>query len=272
MTNSRLDSLSKRYGAYALVTGASQGIGHCFAEALAQAGMNVVLVARQEDRLSALAVELEARYNILCPVITADLSCEEDVEGLIELTNHLDIGLVVCNAGFGTAGDFLAGDIEAELSMLEVNCASVTRLVHHMGRKFKTKGAGGVILLSSIVATQGVARSAHYAATKAYIHTLGEGLQQEWEGHGLDLLIVAPGPVATGFAKRSGMEMGKTASPYLVARQALDALGRKKIIHPGGLAKSMALALSTAPRWLRVKIMSAVMGTMTTHLPRYHNN
>lgn len=268
MKNDRLGALVNRYGSYAMVTGASEGIGRSFAEELARAGMNVVLVARREDRLNALAKELEARHRILCPVVNADLSSGEQVEGLLQLTDQLDIGLVVCNAGFGTAGDFLASDVEAEMNMLALNCTGVTRLVHRLGLKFKNKGSGGVILLSSIVATQGVARSAHYAATKAYIHTLGEGLQQEWLGSGLDLLIVAPGPVATGFAKRSGMQLGKTASPDLVARQALDALGRQKLIHPGGVAKGLALALSTAPRWLRVKIMSSIMGSMTKHLPR----
>ncbi len=265
--NGRLNELVKRYGPYALVTGASEGIGQSFAEELAKAGMNVVLVARREDRLNTLAKELEGRYKILCPVINADLSSAEQVEYLLQLTDSLDIGLVVCNAGFGTAGDFLASDIDVEMNMLALNCTGVTRLVHHLGIKFKNKHSGGVILLSSIVATQGVARSAHYAATKAYVHTLGEGLQQEWQGSGLDLLIVAPGPVETGFAKRSGLRMDKTASPHLVARQALAALGRKKLIYPGGLAKGLALALSTAPRWLRVKIMSSIMGSMTQHLP-----
>ncbi len=263
-----LKVLPERYGTYALVTGASEGIGQCFAEELAKAGMNVVLVARRQDRLDALAKALEARYKVLCPVIVADLSSAEQMDGLLEITEKLDMGLLVCNAGFGTAGHFLDAEIETEMNMLGVNGMAVTRLVHHFGRKFKNKGAGGVILLSSIVATQGVARSAHYAATKAYVHTLGEGLQEEWKGSGLDLLIVAPGPVETSFAKRSGLQMGRTASPDVVARQALAVLGRQKLIHPGGLAKGLALALSTAPRWLRVKIMSSIMGSMTRHLPR----
>jgi short-subunit dehydrogenase len=263
----RLKALPKRYGAYALVTGASEGIGRSFAEELAKVGMNVVLVARRQDRLNALAKSLEAKYPILCPVIAADLSSTEQLEGLLLITDELDIGLVVCNAGFGTAGNFLDSDLEVEMNMLSLNVAAVTQLVHHFGQKFKRKGAGGVILLSSIVATQGVARSAQYAASKAYVHTLGEGLQQEWRGSGLDLLIVAPGPVKTGFAQRSKMELGKTASPEVVAQQSLQALGRQKLVHPGWLAKCMALALSTAPRFLRVKIMSAIMGSMTQRLP-----
>jgi uncharacterized protein len=268
MKNDLLKSFFKRYGAYALVTGASEGIGQCFAEELAKAGMNVVLVARRQDRLNTLAQALEAKYKIMCPVVQADLSRAEQLEELLQITDKLDIGLLVCNAGFETAGNFLGADIETEMNMLNVNCTAVTRLVHHFGLKFKMKGAGGAILLSTIVATQGVARSAHYAATKAYVHTLGEGLQQEWLDSGLDLIIVAPGPVNTGFAQRSKIQLGKAASPEVVARQSLQALGRQKLIHPGWLAKCMALALSTAPRAMRVKIMGAIMGSMTKRLPQ----
>lgn len=265
MENSRLSSRLQRYGAYAMVTGASEGIGACFAEELAKAGMNVVLVARREDRLNALAKELEARFQVLCPVITADLSSQVQLSNLLQVTDSLDIGLLVCNAGFGTSGNFLDSDLDIEMNMLGVNCVALTQMVHHFGRKFKSKGAGGVVLLSSIVATQGVARSAHYAASKAYVQSLGEGLQQEWQGSGLDLLLVAPGPVDTGFAKRAQMQLGKAASPEVVAVQSLQALGRQKIIHPGWMAKLMALALSASPRSIRVKIMSAIMASMTQH-------
>lgn len=268
MKNNHLNAQVQRYGPYAMVTGASEGIGRAFAEILASMGKNVVLVARREELLNALAKELEGRYGVFCPVVQTDLSSEEQFEHLLQLTDTLDIGLVVCNAGFGTAGNFLANDLKIELNMLAVNCSAITQLVHHYGKKFMNKGSGGVILLSSIVATQGVARSAHYAATKAYVHTLGESLQQEWQGSGVDLLIVAPGPVETGFARRSGMQLGRTTSPDVVAIQSLKALGQQRLIHPGALAKGLAFALSTAPRWLRVKIMGSIMGSMTQHLPR----
>ena len=267
MNNKIVNHFAKRYGPYALVTGASEGIGASFAEALAKAGLNVVLVARREERLNQLASRFEAKYGVLCPVISADLSNPDDVRAMFQITDQLDIGLVVCNAGYGTAGNFLDNDLAQELNMLSVNCNAVTTMVHHLGTKLKSRGHGGVILLSSIVATQGVARSANYAATKAYVQTLGEGLQQEWKGSGIDLLIVAPGPVATGFALRSNMKLGKAATPEVVAQQSLKALGSQKLIHPGWLAKLMSFALSTAPRKVRVLIMGAIMGLMTKHLP-----
>ncbi|MFY8044053.1 MAG: SDR family NAD(P)-dependent oxidoreductase, partial [Rhodoferax sp.] len=189
--------LAGRYGPYALVTGASEGIGRCFAVELAKAGINVVLVARRYEMLQMLAESLESTYGVLCPVICADLSKPEAIEEIYQATDRLDIGLVVCNAGFGTAGNFLDSDLSVEMNLLSVNCAAVTSMAYRSGRKLQARGRGGLILLSSIVATQGAPRSAHYAASKAYVHTLGEALQNEWRGTGVDVLIVAPGPVET---------------------------------------------------------------------------
>jgi hypothetical protein len=262
-----LNDFARRYGPYALVTGASEGIGRAIAEQLAKSGINVLLVARRENLLNKLAQQLEKQYGVLCPVVSADLSKSEDIDKLFRITDDLEIGLVVCNAGFGTAGNFLDSDLETELNMLNVNCAALTTMAHHMGNQLKMRGRGGLILLSSIVAMQGVPRSAHYAATKAYVHALGEALQEEWKGTGVDLLIVAPGPVETGFAERSKMQLGKAATPLVVAMQTLSALGHKKVLHPGWLAKLMAFSLSITPRQIRVKIMGAIMRDMTKQLP-----
>ena len=261
------NSLVSKYGPYALVTGASEGIGRSFAEELAKAGFEVILVARRTDLLDEIAKGLEEQYGVMCPVISADLTKTEDLEDVFCKIKELDIGLLVCNAGFGSAGNFLDSDLSTELNMLSLNCATLTAMTHYFGRKFQAKGKGGIIFLSSIVATQGVARSAHYSATKAYVHSLGEALQEEWEGHGVDLLIVAPGPVETGFASRARMELENAATPDTVAREAMAGLGYKKVVRPGWLAKILAFALATVPRWAKVKIMSSVMNGMTKRLP-----
>lgn len=263
MHASRKNHLSSTYGPWSVVTGASEGIGTSFAHELAASGLNVVLVARREARLDALAIELERCYGVLCAVIVADLSETEGMDRVLVHTENLDIGLVVCNAGFGTSGDFLDADLAVELNMLGVNCTALTCLTHGFGRRLRERGQGGMVLLSSIVATQGVARSAHYAATKAYVQTLGEGLQREWQNTGVHLLLVAPGPVQTGFAQRAGLRMAQASTPEVVARESLRALGRRQLIHLGRLAKLMAWSLATVPRWLRVRIMSGVMAGMT---------
>lgn len=173
----------------------------------------------------------------------------------------------MCNAGFGSAGNFLESDISNEMNMLSVNFPAVTQMTYEFGRKFMDRGHGGVVLVSSILALQGLPRSAHYAATKAFVHTLGEVLNEEWRGSGVDLLIVTPGPVESGFSARSKIQLRRAASPEVVAQHSLEALGRKNIIHPGWLANLMNLSLVTAPRRIRVKIMGVIMRSMTRHLP-----
>jgi len=264
--NATTNHFISTYGSYALVTGASEGIGRSFATQLAKRGLNVLLVARRAEALNQLSQELESKFGVLCPVVVADLSIDSDVEHVLQQSHKLDIGLAICNAGYGTAGNFLDNNLEIEMNMLRVNCSAVTRMAHVLGKQLRTRGKGGMVLMSSVLATQGVARSANYAASKAYVHSLGEALQEEWRGNGIHLLIVAPGPVATGFAKRSKMQMGQASTPDVVAIESLDALGKKRIVHPGWLAKLMVLALSTAPRFLRVKIMGEIMGGMTKQL------
>jgi len=256
-------SLFNKYGTYALITGASEGIGRAFAWQLAQEGFNLVLVARREYLLNDLAAEIKLKYPVACQVIKADLAIKDEVDRLLEVTASVDIGVVVCNAGFGLAGNFLDNDVSSELEMISVNCYALAKMTHDFGIRLKKRGRGAVLLLSSIVATQGIARTANYAATKAYVLSLGEALQLEWRGSGVDLLIVAPGPVDTGFSKRSKMQFGQTTTPEVVAKESINAIGRKSIVHPGALAKLMKLGISMTPRYLRVKIISTIMRGMT---------
>lgn len=261
----RREPLEVRYGPWALVTGASEGIGRSFAAALAQQGFHLVLVARRSHLLEALADNLTQAHGTQCEVLAADLSTAEGVAEVLDRTARHDVGLVVCSAGFGTAGCFLEGDIGEELDMLRVNCGASTALSWGFGRRFRSRGRGGLILLSSIVAFQGVPRSAHYAATKSYVQTLAEGLRAEWADRGIDVLAVAPGPVATGFARRAGLTMGRAENPDVVAAESLNALGRRGTARPGLLAKVLGYSLAMTPRWGRIRIMAMVMRGMTKH-------
>jgi uncharacterized protein len=143
-----------------------------------------------------------------------------------------------------------------------VNCGAVLAMTHAMARRFVKRGKGGVVLMSSIVAFQGVPFAATYAATKAFVQTLAEGIQPELAKAGVDVIASSPAPVATGFAARSNLVMGKAESPAVVARQTLDALGRQGTIRPGFLAKVLIGSLSTLPRFVRTKIMSGIMNGM----------
>jgi uncharacterized protein len=146
--------------------------------------------------------------------------------------------------------------------MLDVNCRALLELSHHFGQRFARQKRGGIILLSSIVAFQGAPWSANYAASKAYVQSLGEALGEELRPHGVDVLCSAPGPTETGFFARASMKASSAESAEVVARQTVAALGRQRVVVPGNFAKFLHTALGTAPRFLRVKIMKGVMKSM----------
>lgn len=255
--------LRENYGPWAVVTGASDGIGRAFAHSLASAGVSLVLVARREPVLQALADELSRAHPIQTRVLAADLGSPAGLAAVISGTQDLDVGLLIAAAGFGTGGPFLDADLDNELNMLAVNCHAVTALCHAFGRRFVTRGRGGLVLMSSLVAFQGVPRAAHYAATKAYVQSLAEGLRLELSPRGVDVVASAPGPVHSGFAARAHMTMGFAQTPTQVAAATLAALGRRTTVRPGWLAKLLEASLALLPRWGRVRVMAAVMASMT---------
>ncbi|MBD2075488.1 SDR family NAD(P)-dependent oxidoreductase [Phormidium sp. FACHB-592] len=257
--------LSTRYGPWALVTGASSGIGREMVLRLAEAGINLVLIARSQTVLEQMAVALTSQHGIEVRVFVLDLSLAAGVETLVVATQDLDIGLLVAAAGFGTSGLFLNSLLEQEMEMLNVNCRSLLELIWHFGQRFAMRGRGGMVLMSSIVGFQGMPFAAHYAATKAYVQALAEALYVELAPMGIDVLAAAPGPTHSGFATRAGMQMGMALKPEDIALPILNALGRRSVLLPGVLSKLLTYSLVPLPRWSRVQIMGGVMGSMTKH-------
>lgn len=257
-----MDTFQTSYGPWAVVTGASSGIGRAFAADLARRGLNLVLVARREAALDALAGEMS---SLETRVVAADLGTEGGLAAVEEATADLDVGLLVASAGFGTSGALSDGDLQGEMEMLDVNCRAVLRQSHHFGRRFAGRGRGGIVLLGSLVGFQGTPYAAHYAATKAYVQALGEALHVELKPRGVDVVVSAPGPVHTGFADRADMQMGAALRPEDVVGPTLAALGRRQTVRPGLLSKALAAGLAPLPRWARVRMMERVMGGMTRH-------
>ncbi len=241
-----------RYGPWAVVTGASSGIGRALAGCLAEAGLNLVLVARDRSRLETLAASLIASHGVQVQVVAVDLAREDQLAAIRRVTDPLEVGLLVASAGFGSAGPFLESDIASETEMLMVNGRAVLQACHHFGRRLRERGRGGLVLLSSIAAFQGMPYAAHYAATKAYVQSLAEALQVELRGDGVAVLAAAPGLTHSGFAARAGMRMGA-------------ALGRQTTVLPGALSKLLSWSLVPLPRWARVSIMGTVMRDMAIH-------
>lgn len=258
-------AFKRKYGEWAIVTGASEGVGLEMSLLLAERGLNVVLVARRGELLERLSETIKSQFHVQTMVIPADLSQTSAIENLMQSTSKLDVGLLIANAGYGTSGALINADLQAELNMLDVNCRALLVLSHHYGKRFATKKSGGIILMSSIMAFQGVPNMANYAATKAYVQTLAEGLHIELAPYGVDVHASAPGPIATGFAKRSNLKMSAAAKPESVALDTLKALGKSTTVRPGFLAKFLEYSLKLLPRWGRVRVMQLVTKGMMSH-------
>jgi short-subunit dehydrogenase len=258
-------SLVQRYGPWAMVTGASDGIGLEIARVLAERGFKLLLVARRGDLLGKICIELHDRHGGECIAIEADLCTSTGNERVREVLESHEVGLFIAAAGRGTSGLFANNPLEQELGMLFLNCAAVLQGVHHAVAQMRKRGTGAVVLFSSVVAFHGVARSAQYAATKAWVQTFGEGLQLELKPQGIEVLISAPGPVHTGFAHHANMQMPQALSPRLVALRTVNAIGKTGFIRPGWLSKGLGWSLATLPRFIRVKVMSQIMKGMVRH-------
>lgn len=269
-----MKDLRARYGEYALVTGASSGIGAEFAEQLAAAGLSLALVARRKDRLGALGGRLRAAHGSTVKVIELDLAAGGAVAELARRTAGLDIGLVVSSAGIITSGPFLGNDLAAESALLHLNLAVPAQLAHVYGRLLARRGRGGIILVSSAVAFAPVPYTANYAAAKAYTASLGQALHYELKAAGTDVLTLAPGPVRTeGAANAEGIDFGKLPVPAMqpgpVVRAALRGLGRKPLVIPGPLNKASDFAGKyLTPRRVQTAMFGALVGRALDEKPR----
>ncbi len=257
----------EKYGEWAMVTGASSGIGLEIASQLANIGMNVIIHGRNKQKLNELQQKLSTKVEVR--VLASDVSENEGTKQIIEISSEVNIGLLVVSAGYGTSGSFLKNSIEEEVDMLKVNCEALLRLTHHFSQYFSYQKKGGIILMSSMVGFQGVPFAANYAATKAYVQSLAEALAKELKPYGVDVLAAAPGPVNSGFGTRANMNMEMSMSPNQVALPILKALGKRTTVFPGFLTKLLVYSLRTVPRWAKIRIMELVMGGMTKHQNTY---
>ncbi len=258
------ERLKNRYGEWAIVTGASSGIGLELATQLGKSGFNLIINARNEERLRNAEDQLK-RHDIQVKLAISDLSESTGIEKIIQASKGLNVGLLVNNAGYGTSGLFVESSLHDEIAMLRVNCEAVLSLTHYFSQRFKQQRRGGIIFLSSLVAFQGVPYAANYAATKAYIQSFAEALAVEMKPFDVDVLAAAPGPVESGFGRRANMKMNKSILPDQLGVPILRALGKQTNVIPGLLSKVLVYSLRTVPRFLKIRIMQQVMGGFTEH-------
>jgi len=255
---SESDRFADRYGPWALVTGASSGIGAALARALAARGLNLVITARRTSLLDALADELRRERRIAVDVVGVDLARPDFLAPLLAACADRDIGLVVSNAGFGLKGEHHRLPAEQLTAMLMVNCHAPMLLAHAFAPRLVARGRGGLLFTGSIEGFLGFPWSSAYAASKAFVRVLGEGLWGELEGRGVDVMVVSPGATDTDAPAQQGIDPrkipGRMMPPAEVAAQALARLGRRPVFVPGWLNRLMVRILTAMPRRLALRM------------------
>lgn len=226
-------------GKWALVTGASAGIGVALAEELAGAGTNLVLTARRKNRLDALAQRLVADYNIQTQVCPADLADPAGPEKIYAFTRDegIEIDLLINNAGFGKYGEFHSVAQEPLLEMVQVNCSAVVHLTHLFVRGMVARRRGDILILASTASFQAVPYISTYAATKAFDLLFAEGLAEELQPHGIRVCALCPGSTESEFHVVAGQDkfIHRAETAQKVARTGLRALAAGKSYVISGL-------------------------------------
>jgi short-subunit dehydrogenase len=227
-------------GKWALVTGASAGIGKALAEELAKGGTNLVLTARRDDRLRSIAQSLSAAHKIQSEILVADLAQPAVPESIFKFTQEkrLTIDLLVNNAGFGQYGEFRSAETDRLLQMVQVNCAAVLHLTRLFVPGMVARRCGDILIVASTAAFQAVPYISTYAATKVFDLYLAEGLAEELKPHGIRVCALCPGTTTSEFHEIAGhpaRSKGREQSAETVARNGLKALAVGKSYVISGL-------------------------------------
>ena len=261
----RATKFAQTYGPYALVAGGSDGLGAAFAEAIARRGLNLVLLARNKERLNETATRLRAGYSVDVLTIPVDLA---DSQSVTQRIAELDasIGLLVYNAAYAPIGRF--EDVSADQLVLatDVNVRAPLMLTKLLSAPMIERGRGGIILMSSLAGSQGSPNIATYAATKSFTVILAEGLWKELKPRGVDVLTCVAGAILT-----PGYQQAESARPApgaldarTVAEGTLNALGHGPIFVPGAVNKAARVLLTRLlSRRAAIAIMSKNTGGLS---------
>ncbi|MCU0668369.1 MAG: SDR family oxidoreductase [Myxococcota bacterium] len=257
-------SFRDRFGEWALVTGASSGIGAAFARALAREGHSIVLAARREDRLREVADALSREFGVATRVVPVDLATPAGAAKLAGAVADLEIGVLVNNAGFGHAGRFERAEEARLVEMIQVNCAAPLVLARRLVGPMRTRGRGALLFTGSLAAKQPMPLHATYAASKAFVALLGEALWAELRGSGVEVLVVEPGTTETEFQTVAGEIPHHGETPERVVEVALAALGAQPSVGVGWWRWLRGnLGMRLLPRSLLASVAHAVIERQT---------
>lgn len=254
----------RRYGPWAIVAGASEGIGAAFARQLAERGLSLLLIARRTEPLAALAEELRTRHRVEVKTISLDLAAADAQEHAQKLVDEHEVGLLVYNAAFSTVARFIDSSVDDKLRTVDVNVRAPILFAHVVVPQMVQRGRGGVILMSSLTALFAAPYVATYGATKAFNLALGEALAYELAPRGVDVLSCCAGATQTpAFRKAADRAGGK--APFAMAaedvvKEALAKLPRQGSMIPGRLNRLAAFVLG---RLLPRRVAVGIMGRAT---------
>ena len=246
----------------ALITGASSGIGLEFARIHAEKGGNLVLVARSQDTLEALATELNSKHGVEVTVIVEDLAQADAAQRVFDKTQSLglQIDTLINNAGFGGHGKFHERDLAAEQAMMQVNMVTLTNLTHLYVQGMVERRQGRILNVSSIASFMPGPLQAVYYATKAYVTSFTQGIAEELAEYNVTATALCPGAVSTGFIAASdldGLDVWKSAkSPRSVAECGYDAMSKGKLVvfNEGSLKFMASWVMPLLPRKTLLKV------------------
>lgn len=257
-------AFAERYGSWALIAGASEGLGAEFAQQIAERGVNVFLLARRQAALAEVADKIRARTQVEVRTHAVDLGSPSLETELRACTNGLEIGLLVYNAAYSPIGNFLDVSLQDKLQTLDVNCRGPLVLTHLLAQQMVQRGRGGIVLVSSMAGLQGSGLVATYAATKAFDTVLAEGLWNELTRRGIDVLACCAGATETpGYLRSRPSGKRKPMAPAAVVQETLASLSRGPTLFSG---RANRLAAFMMTRLLPKRSAIDVMGRATRQM------
>lgn len=249
-----------RYGPWAVVAGASEGIGRAYAHALAEKGIDLVMIARRSELLEEEARLLRRRHRVNVETASMDLAAPDLAERFAMLIEGKDVGTLVYNACYSKIAPYLESELATKLATIDVNCRGPVILTSILAERLVARGRGSIVLMSSMAGNQGSAMVATYAASKAFDTVLGEGLWAELGPKGVDVLVCIAGATSTPNFLAQTPESKRAQvfpmSPEDVARGALANLRNGPVYHAGPVNRLVATATRFMGRRAAVSFMS----------------
>jgi uncharacterized protein len=254
----RRASFADRYGAWAVIAGASEGLGAAYAQAFAARGQSLVLLARRAELLEQLASRLRSETGVQVRLLPCDLADPTFAEQLARVTSDVEVGVAVYNAAYSFVAPLFERPLADALRVVDVNVRAPLVFLHTLVPAMIARGRGAVVLMSSIAGFQGSPKLAAYAASKAFNTILGESLWAELAPKGIDVIASCAGAIRTpGYEQALRKEAPGTLEASAVVAQTLDALGHGPVVIPGATNK---LASQLLRRLLSRKSAIGIMG------------